>query len=172
MSYCSLFDFSQPGAINLWRAVNDGVMGGVSTGSAGITNTGTLLFSGNLSLENNGGFGSIRTNSFEFRLLPSDSFLVRMRGDGRVYSMNLYIRQQLRAFSYRAMLPSIRDEWTETRLPLGQFVATQFGRPVAGAGRVDPAEIASIGFMLADAKQGPFRLEIESVGVVQASSLT
>lgn len=146
MAHHSLFDFSQPGAINLWRAVNDGVMGGISSGMAGITSTGTLLFSGTISLANNGGFASIRTNSFEFQLLPSDSFQVRMRGDGRVYLMNLYIRQQLRAFSYRAMLPSIRNEWTETRLPLGQFVATQFGRPVAGAGRVDPAEIASIGF--------------------------
>jgi monofunctional biosynthetic peptidoglycan transglycosylase len=169
MAHHSLFDFSQPGGINIWRAVNDGVMGGVSSGMAGITSTGTLLFSGTISLANNGGFASIRTNSFEFELLPSDSFQVRMRGDGRVYSMNLYIRQQLRAFSYRAMLPSIRNEWTETKLPLGQFVATQFGRPVAGAGRVDPAEIASIGFMLADAKQGPFCLEVESIGVVKAN---
>ena len=53
MELIRTFDSSseEPG----WTAQNDGVMGGVSSGKAGIDD-GELHFSGVLSLENNGGF--------------------------------------------------------------------------------------------------------------------
>ena len=44
-----------------WRIVNDGVMGGLSKGNISFTDGGTMVFKGNLSLENNGGFSSVRT---------------------------------------------------------------------------------------------------------------
>jgi len=55
-----LFDFHQDGGPR-WHAINDGVMGGVSQGRARITGDGVLVFSGVVSLENNGGFASIRS---------------------------------------------------------------------------------------------------------------
>jgi hypothetical protein len=42
-----------------WRAINDGVMGGVSLGEIVAIDNG-LRFQGTLSLENNGGFASVR----------------------------------------------------------------------------------------------------------------
>jgi len=56
-----LLDFTLPESPRLWQAVNDGVMGGVSQGRFRITDARTMEFSGNLSLENNGGFASVRT---------------------------------------------------------------------------------------------------------------
>lgn len=50
--------------------------------------------------------------------------------------------------------------------PVGQAGTTSFGREVANAGPVNPAEIIGIGFMLSDKKPGPFRLEIESIQAV------
>jgi hypothetical protein len=58
-----LLDFAGPEAAQQWQAVNDGVMGGVSDGRFKITDAGTLEFSGTLSLENNGGFASVRTSA-------------------------------------------------------------------------------------------------------------
>ncbi len=49
-----LFDF-QPGS-ERWNSVDDNVMGGVSSSNGRILDEGYLLFSGNMSLENNGGF--------------------------------------------------------------------------------------------------------------------
>ena len=43
-----------------WQVVNDGVMGGRSYGNLTRSGDSEALFSGNLSLENNGGFSSIR----------------------------------------------------------------------------------------------------------------
>jgi monofunctional biosynthetic peptidoglycan transglycosylase len=60
-----LADFSDTSAAENWRAVNDNVMGGVSEGGSRITDEKTLLFTGTLSLENRGGFASIRTRPGE-----------------------------------------------------------------------------------------------------------
>ncbi len=42
--------------------VNDGVMGGLSKGDPAVSKQQKLVFKGGISLENNGGFSSIRTN--------------------------------------------------------------------------------------------------------------
>lgn len=62
----SLFEFSSPDAVQRWQAVNDGVMGGVSDGRFKITEDGAMEFFGTLSLENNGGFASVRTKPTDF----------------------------------------------------------------------------------------------------------
>ena len=163
-----LFDFAVPGTAPEWQAVNDGVMGGVSDGQFGIKDSKTLAFFGTLSLANNGGFASVRTRPRNPGLRPGDVIVVRVRGDGRQYSLNLYLRRPQTAFSYRAAVPTKKDEWVEIGLPMGEFVATSFGRVVTDAGPVAPTEITAVGFMLADKMAGPFRLEVEWVKVVRA----
>ena len=49
----------------------------------------TLEFYGTLSLENNGGFASVRTKAKKLGLEKDDVIVVRVRGDGRDYSINL-----------------------------------------------------------------------------------
>ena len=150
-----MFDFTQPKAPSLWQAVNDGVMGGVSRGVFGITPAGILEFTGTLSLENNGGFASVRSRPANLGLKPDDSLIIKLKGDGR--------DRPLMAFSYRANFSTKKGEWLEIRAPLANFVATSFGREVTSAGPVNPREVVGIGFMLADKKAGPFKLEIESI---------
>ena len=57
----TLFDFTNADAAKAWQNVNDGVMGGISEGKFKITDAKTMEFFGTLSLENNGGFASLRT---------------------------------------------------------------------------------------------------------------
>src|SRR6476660_6438653 len=83
-----LFDFTGAVAAKEWQNINDGVMGGVSEGQFKITDRKTLEFYGTLSLENNGGFASVRTKAKKLGLEKGDVLLVRLRGDGREYSMN------------------------------------------------------------------------------------
>ena len=160
-----LFGFTGPEAAQQWQAVNDGVMGGVSDGRFRITPDNTLEFFGTLSLENNGGFASIRTKPTDFDVKAGDTLVVRVKGDGREYVLNLYTRSRRTAFSYRAPLPTTKDEWTEVAVPLDDFIPTSYGRQVQGMGPVEPGEITSIGFMLSDKKPGPFRLNVDWVKV-------
>jgi monofunctional biosynthetic peptidoglycan transglycosylase len=120
-----------------------------------------------LSLENNGGFASVRTKAKKLDLEKGDSLLVRIRGDGREYSMNLHVPRRLVAFSYRSMIHTKEDEWIEVKLPLDQFQATSFGRPIRDAGPVDPQEVNGLGFLLGDKEAGPFELVVEWIKVMK-----
>lgn len=164
-----LFDFTLPTAPSEWLAVNDSVMGGVSQGTFGITNRKTLEFFGRLSLENNGGFASVRSRPKNLDLQLGDAIRVRVRGDGRIYSLNLYIPRPQVAFSYRATVSTTTGAWVEVTLPLDSFVATSFGRVVPDAGPVDPTEVNAVGFMVSDKRAGPFQLEVESITVVRTA---
>ena len=164
-----LVDFAGPEAAQQWQAVNDGVMGGVSDGRFTITDDKTLEFSGTLSLENNGGFASVRTKPTDLDIEAGDTLVVRVKGDGREYVLNLYTKSRRMAFSYRAPLPTTKDEWTEVRVPLEDFIPTAFGRRVQGMGPVGPDQINGLGFMLSDKKPGKFRMQVESVKVERAA---
>jgi len=163
-----VLDFAGPEAAQKWQAVNDGVMGGVSVGRFRITDAGTLEFFGTLSLENNGGFASVRTKPTELNIKAGDTIVARVKGDGRDYMLNLYTKSRRMAFSYRAPLRTTRNEWTEVRVPLANFIPTAFGRRVKGMGPVEPSQINGLGFMLADKKPGEFQMQVEWVKVARA----
>jgi monofunctional biosynthetic peptidoglycan transglycosylase len=160
-----LVDFAAPDSAQKWQVVNDGVMGGVSDGRLRITQDKTLEFFGTLSLANNGGFASVRTKPADFGIKAGDTLVVRLKGDGREYVLNLYTKSRRMAFSYRAPLPTIKDDWTEVRVPLKEFLPTAFGRRVQGMGPVVPDQINGLGFMLSDKKPGPFAMQVDWVKV-------
>ena len=162
-----LFAFASPDAAAAWQAVNDGVMGGVSDGRFRITQRQTLEFYGTLSLENNGGFASVRSRPRRLGLQAGDTLVARVRGDGREYQLNLYTAERMRAFSYRAAAQTRPGEWIEVRIPLDRFEATSFGRVLPGVGPVDPGSVTSIGFLLAEKSPGPFALEVAWINVLR-----
>jgi len=56
----TIFEFSKQSNISSWRVVDDVVMGGVSSGNFEINEEGNGLYTGKISLDNNGGFSSLR----------------------------------------------------------------------------------------------------------------
>jgi NADH dehydrogenase [ubiquinone] 1 alpha subcomplex assembly factor 1 len=127
-----------------------------------------MEFFGTLSLDNNGGFASVRTRARKLGLEQGDIIVAKVRGDGREYSLNPYLNKPLIAFSYRVTVQTTKDEWIEVKVPLDKFEATSFGRVVKDAGAVKPEGVNAIGFMLSDKKAGPFKLEVESIRVVRS----
>jgi len=63
-----LIDFNNTDEKENWQIINDDVMGGVSQSEIIFNDTGTATFQGKISLENNGGFASIRSKSHSYRL--------------------------------------------------------------------------------------------------------
>jgi monofunctional biosynthetic peptidoglycan transglycosylase len=161
-----LFDFSGPDAAEAWVNVNDGVMGGVSDGRFKISNEKTMVFFGTLSLENNGGFASVRSRPTAVNLKAGDSVAARVRGDGREYTLNLYVPQDSGRYSYRQTFKTKKDEWIEVSLSVDKFVATWRGR-VFSDQKLDPSKVNSVGFLLADKKAGSFRLEVDWIKVAR-----
>jgi monofunctional biosynthetic peptidoglycan transglycosylase len=164
----SLFSFESPASAGEWRIVNDDVMGGVSTSRFRITDEGTLLFSGEISLDNNGGFASLRSLPRALDLAGGDALHLRVRGDGRDYFVNLYVPRSRTAFSFRADMKTEPGQWTELHIPMQRFEARWFGRPADDA--LQPERVHSLGFMLSDGVPGSFELEVEWVRVVSAGT--
>lgn len=160
-----LFTFTGDLAARQWETVNDGVMGGRSVGRFRITEE-NLEFFGTLSLENNGGFASVRSRPVAMNLKEGDVLVARVRGDGRRYSLNLYVPRRLTAFSYRAEFDTKDGEWIEVKVPLDEMVATSFGRVVDMP--LKPGEVNGLGILLGDKRQGPFKLAVDWIKVESA----
>ncbi len=88
---------------NHWEPVNDTVMGGRSHASAVFNASERLIMHGHLSLENNGGFASVRTRH-NLNLAGFDGFRLHLTGDGKRYCFRIKTKNgnQLHPFSYEA----------------------------------------------------------------------
>jgi len=167
----TLFDFDSADT-GAWTVVNDGVMGGLSTSSMRRTEQGTGLFAGTVSLENNGGFASVR-----YALAPHDyseygSLELRVRGDGRSYQLRLRTNRGFDGVAYRAVFTPAAGVWTTLELPFAAFEPVYRGRIVAGAPPLDRSSLQQVGFLIADKVSGPFTLEIDAVRAVPSAKDT
>jgi NADH dehydrogenase [ubiquinone] 1 alpha subcomplex assembly factor 1 len=154
-----LFDFGKPETVRKWQTVDDGVMGGVSDGNVRSKDK-NLEFFGTLSLENNGGFASVRSKAAKMNLSKYDGLVVKVRGDGRDYYLNVHVPTDQTAFSYRASFRTKKNKWMEVTVPFNHLKATSFGRVVEKGKPLNPNNVEAVGFLLADKKAGPFKLEV------------
>ena len=157
-----LITFEDPGS-GSWNVINDTVMGGVSRSRMSVTDEATGLFQGELSLENGGGFTSVRTFMSEVDLSGYAGLEIRVRGDGRIYQLRLRTNREFDGVAYRAPFTTENGSWTTVRVPFSAFEPTFRGRIVKGTAPVDPSRIRQLGLLLADSQEGDFRLELEWV---------
>lgn len=159
----SVAEFTPGGSEKLdWKIVDDGVMGGLSQGKREISEDGILRFFGTLSLENNGGFSSLRTGNVDMDLSGADGVVLRVKGDGRTYQLRFSTDAEYRGreMSFQAGFPTTEGEWTEVKVPFTRFLGTWRGRELPDK-VFDPAVIRRLGLQLADKKAGPFELRVD-----------
>jgi monofunctional biosynthetic peptidoglycan transglycosylase len=157
--YKMVFDFQTATNTAAWQIVNDDVMGGVSRSGFRLTN-GVAVFRGEVSLENSGGFASVRSLPDRHDLTRCDAFVIRVRGDGRRYKFTARTARNFDNAIYQTVFTTMKGEWEEHRLPLKQFVPTFRGRVLSGEPPLNPAKITSVGFLISDKQEGPFQLEV------------
>lgn len=156
-----LFQFSGSDGDGAWGAVNDDVMGGVSRGGARIID-GVLHFRGILSLENNGGFSSVRSSGPTRDLSGATAIVLRVRGDGRTYRLQLATNASFRGarISYQAPFATRRGEWTEVVVLLDSLEPRFRGQKLRGPA-LDRSRIEEFGLSLSDGNPGSFALEVD-----------
>ena len=158
-----IFDFHAATNFTAWQVVNDDVMGGVSTSQFQLLTNGGAVFSGVVSLENNGGFASVRSSAVRENLSGLDAFVFRVRGDGQRYKFTVRTEPGFDAPVYQTSFATTRGEWEEHRLSFKDFVPTFRGRVLTDVPPLSAAKIASLGVLIADKQSGPFRLEMSSI---------
>jgi len=142
------------------------VMGGVSASRVRRTQRGTLVFEGEVSFENNGGFASARTAVPAPGALAGSAIVARVRGDGRRYQLRVHTPDLPRGASYRAHFDTDAGVWADVTLAFAAFRATQRGRELPAAPPLDPGRAIAVGFLAGDRQEGPFRLEIQHIAVI------
>ena len=156
-----LITFDSPDSSDNWMIVNDGVMGGLSTSSFEVTDSGTGIFSGTVSLDNNGGFASTRTIAAGLDPEAADGIVLRVKGEGKSYRFRIRTEQRSDGVAYQHSFDTRAGEWVEVRLPFRDFVASFRGRILPDVPPLDPSRVAQMGFLIADKQAGSFRLEID-----------
>lgn len=172
-----VFDFRQATAAvrQIWGALDDVVMGGVSQSSVQLCPEG-MQFSGVVSTENSGGFASVRSRNFEppLNLSAYSGIELAVRGDGQRYKFFLRDGNAWDSVAYAHSFDTTADAWVTVRIPFDQMQpvlrARVVERPPLNAGR-----IYSLQFMLSKFEYdralnphfvpGPFQLLIQTVRV-------
>tara|TARA_Y100000991_G_scaffold194455_1_gene163107 strand:+ start:248 stop:796 length:549 start_codon:yes stop_codon:yes gene_type:complete len=147
-----------------WNIVNDDVMGGISTSYLSVSDEKNLIFNGNLSLENNGGFASSRLGLKKNILKGVKSLTIRIKGDGNSYKLRL--SQDNRRASYSANFESVKNEWVEVNIPIEDFIATWRGYTYTDYPSIQTDRIISLGLQISDKQEGKFKLEIDYIKAI------
>lgn len=170
MSERILFAFDSPDSGARWFPVNDTVMGGVSSSACRISESSTLEFAGTVSLENNGGFASVRVQMGAVDLSGSEELRLRVRGDGKRYTLSVQTDYRIPAGAYYLNFETEAGQWQEIHAPWSSFRARSFGRPIPTAPPLNSGNVRGMGLMISDKQAGPFRIEVDWIKVLRPSA--
>lgn len=143
--------------------VNDGVMGGVSSSKIEIDDIGNIVFTGEVSLENNGGFASFRMVNQSINFGDKETIELKVKGDGNDYKLNLSSAEYPYAPGWVNRF-STNGEWQIIRLNLDDFIRSMGG--FRGIPELDLSNIRIVGILIGDKQKGDFKLELEYIKLV------
>lgn len=161
-----LFTFDSDESDDRWMIVNDGVMGGLSRSRIYLTESNTAVFEGEVSLANHGGFASVRSRPEPMPTGGTSQIAVRVRGDGREYQLRIRTEDAFDGVAYRCAFKTRAGEWMTVDAAYGDFVPTFRGRVLRDVPPIDAGAIRQLGFLIADKEEGPFRLEVDWIAVL------
>lgn len=156
----TIFNFNSNSTISNWKIVDDVVMGGRSNGEFRISKEGYGEFSGKISLENNGGFSSVR---YSFETLDSSNyskFLIKIKGDGKEYQFRVKADGNSRhSYIYKF---STTGEWQTIEIPFIKM-SPSFRGYALDIPNYNGEQLENIAFLIGNKKAESFKLLIDSI---------
>ena len=155
-----IYDFSKNDNLDGWYVVDDGVMGGRSKGKLQIENNDTGLFSGKISLENYGGFSSIRYYTKNIKVKKNKYITMVVKGDNKYYQLRIKSsRNERYVYTYKFFA---KNGWQEVRIPLASMEPSFRGRKI-NMKNFNKKYITEIGFLIGNKVRENFELRIRSI---------
>lgn len=161
-------DFTQTKELAAWRSTNDGVMGGRSLGSLTFKD-GSCVFSGNISLENNGGFSSVFKNVDQLSQ-GLDTISINMIGDGSTYQFRITGYIDGYRLTYKHDFGTTLDKRENVKLSLKGFKASFRGRLIQDAPVLKSEDIREVGFLITRKVSGEFNLQLLGVEIYELNN--
>ena len=158
--------FDTPASTQNWQPINDGVMGGASSSQMRFDVAGYAVFEGMVSLENNGGFASVRASELDLGCPDTLGYMLTVCGDGHTFKLNLRTDSGFDGVNYQAVFTTAPGLWTRTVLPLAAFEPSFRGGIVQGALPLQPERVRQVGLMISGKQAGEFRLMVKTIEAV------
>ena len=155
-----IFDFNKSSDIENWRIIDDVVMGGKSSGSFTLNSEGHGVFEGTISLENNGGFSSVRYTFEKLLLKESTKITLKIKGDGKKYQLR--IKSNSGDYYSYVYSFSTTGEWEELEIPLRDMYPSFRGRKLDQP-NFSKDTIEEIGFLIGNKRKEKFKLLIDKI---------
>ena len=155
-----IFDFDRNSNANEWRIIDDVVMGGRSNGKFRIDNDGNGVFSGIVSLDNNGGFSSVRYQFDKIKTTKDSRVTIRLKGDGKEYQFRIKDNRN----AYYSYITSFKTtgEWENIVVNLKDLYPSFRGRTL-DAPNYDANSFEEIVFLIGNKKNEPFKLILDRI---------
>lgn len=153
-------DFSRDSGLSGWYVEDDVVMGGRSKGTFSINNAGHAVFSGDVSLENGGGFSSVQHYLDPIDVAQYRAAAIRLKGDGKRYQF--IVESDRNARHYYVYEFQTGKEWQTVEIPLAEMYPAYRGERLdipCYPGRT----MAQVRLLIANKKAESFRLEIDKI---------
>ena len=145
--------------------VNDGVMGGLSSSKIVFSENGPAVFQGIVSLENYGGFASVRMRMPNMNLENYKGIVLKVKGDGKKYNFRIRTDEGFDGAAYSQAFMTTKDEWEELFLPFDNFLPQFRGRILTNYPDLNRNKIRQLGILISDKQEGSFELDIEWIAV-------
>ena len=158
----TLHQFTRESGAAGWQIETDSVMGGRSLGRLEIDDAGNAIFTGTISLENNGGFSSLQRDFPSLDVSTCRALGLGLKGDGRRCQIRIESSPgapQAYAFDF-----DTTGDWQKIEIPFADMY------PIRHGDRLDlppyPGQTLSRVQILAGPPPGPFRLEIDRLWLI------
>lgn len=158
----TIFNFKSDSNLSNWTVVDDVVMGGRSDGRFKINSDGHGEFSGMVSLENNGGFSSVRHSFKTVNSAAYSKFVIRLKGDGKEYQFRVKANGNSR-HSYIYKFKTSGD-WQTIEIPFSEM-SPSFRGYTLDMGNFNGNQMEQIAFLVGNKKAESFQLLIDRIGL-------
>lgn len=155
-----IFDFDKNVNIDNWMIVDDVVMGGRSSGNFTLSPEGYGIFEGAVSLENNGGFSSVRYGFEKIKVKEFTKIILKIRGDGKDYQFRIKSNSE-DYYSYISAF-STTGEWQEIEILLKDMYPSFRGRKL-DLPNFSKEYIEEVTFLIGNKNKENFKLLIDKI---------
>lgn len=156
----TIFDFDKDTDPGKWQVEDDVVMGGRSSGHFSVNEEGHGVFEGHVSLENGGGFSSLRYKTNKIDVSDSEHIVVRLKGDGKQYQLR--VKHQLDDKPYYVGSFSTSGEWEEIKVKMADMYPSFHGEKM-DIPDFNYDTIEEVTFLIGNKKEQDFKLLIDKI---------
>ena len=155
-----IFDFTKDTNLKEWKIIDDVVMVGRSNGTFTIDKDGNGVFSGKISLENNGGFSSVRYQCDPVKVTKDSKVVIRLKGDGKDYQFRIKDKSN----SYYSYITTFKTtgDWQTITIKLTDLYPSFRGRKL-DMPNFSSTSFEEMVFLIGNKKKESFQLVLDKI---------